>query len=721
MAATAPAATVPAAGGVAGRAAWLAAAPLRALEGQRGHLFPWVPVCLGAGIGFWFVLPAEPGRAAYGALAALAVLLALAALRGPEALRPLAAGLALAAAGAVLAGWRAHSVAAPVLDFRFHGAIEGRVIDLDRSLSDKPRLTLDRVVLEGVAPHETPERVRVSLHGRAEGVSVPTGATVILTGHLSPPQGPAEPGGFDFRRAAWFERIGAVGYTRTPVLILEPAAPGRGELAIARLRRSIADGVRAAIPGEPGAFAAAVLTGDRSGIGRETTDDLRNSSLAHLLSISGLHMALLVGFVFGAVRAGLALVPPLALRFDTRKLAAVVALAAATFYLALSGGETPTERAYVMAAVMLLAVLADRRALSLRAIAVAAVIILVLAPESLVQPGFQMSFAATAALIVAFRAVEERARAGGRRLPRWAAPVAGLFLSSLVAGAATAPYAAAHFNRVADYSILANMLSVPVMGSVVMPAAVVAALLWPLGLHGPALWVMEQGNRWILWVAAWVTDLPGSVTFLPAAPPAFLPAVSLGGLWLLLWQGRGRWAGLAPMALAAALWAGVERPVLLVAESGGVIGVAGPEGRALSKPGGDGFAARSWLEDDGDGASQEAAAARPGFTGEAGALTARLGGTEVVQIAGRGWQDRLAAECRPGRILVIAREVAAAPAGGCTLLDAAALARTGALAGRIGPDGTLVLAAAADTSGRRLWTGFDPGPVFDLSAFTSED
>ncbi|MDH3264741.1 MAG: DUF4131 domain-containing protein, partial [Paracoccaceae bacterium] len=190
----------------------LAAAPLTALEAQRGHLFPWVPVCLGTGIGAWFAAPVEPGQGVYLALGLGVLALLPVALRGPVALRPLALALALMLAGALVAGARAHSLAAPVLDFRFYGAIEGRVIELDRSLSDKPRLTLDRVVLEGLAPDETPARVRVSLHGRAEAGVPDTGATVILTGHLSAPQGPAEPGGFDFRRMAWFEEIGAVGY-----------------------------------------------------------------------------------------------------------------------------------------------------------------------------------------------------------------------------------------------------------------------------------------------------------------------------------------------------------------------------------------------------------------------------------------------------------------------------------------------------------------------------
>jgi competence protein ComEC len=247
------------------------------------------------------------------------------------------------------------------------------------------------------------------------------------------------------------------------------------------------------------------------------------------------------------------------------------------------------------------------------------------------------------------------------------------------------------------------MLSVPVMASVVMPAAVVAALLWPIGLHGPALWVMEQGTRWILWVAEWVTGLPGSVSHLPAAPPAFLPVLTLGALFLMLWQGRARWAGLAPMAAACLHWASAERPPLLISDSGGIVGVMTEAGRALTKPSGDGYVARSWLEDDGDGAPQAEAFARAGFLGETGALVADLGGTEVVQVSGRGWRERLAAECRAGRIVVVAQEVGATP-GPCTLLDPVALAETGALSGWTGPEG-LRFESAADHAGQRLWTG----------------
>ena len=454
----------------------------RALDAQRGHLFPWVPVCLGAGIAAWFALRFEPGPGHYLAAAALAAALLLAAARLPAAAaRPVPIALALVLAGVLLAGHRAHSVAGPVLGWRYYGPVEGTIVEIDRSGSDKPRITLEDVVLRDVAPDRTPHRVRLSLHGDWPGAEPVPGLRVMSTGHLSPPGGPVEPGGFDFARHAWFEGLGAVGYTRVPLLVAAPPEGGL-RLLVTRARMALSAAVQSALPGETGAFAAAVTTGDRSGMSPETIEALRDSNLAHLLAISGLHMGLLTGFVFAALRCGLALVPPLALRLPAKKIAAVVALVAAAIYLALSGGSVATERAFVMVSVMLIAVLLDRRAISMRSVALAALVVLVLRPETLTGPGFQMSFAATLALVAAFGALRRRpGQPPRRRLPGWAKPVAAVLTSSFVAGMATAPFAAAHFNQLAHYGLVANLLSVPVMGSVVIPAAVVAALLWPVG------------------------------------------------------------------------------------------------------------------------------------------------------------------------------------------------------------------------------------------------
>ncbi|WP_428925482.1 ComEC/Rec2 family competence protein [Marinibacterium sp. SX1] len=619
-----------------------------ALWGQRGFLFPWSPVCVAAGIGLYFGLRTEPGAICYAIAAGLFVLLAGVAWRWPGAWAPLLTGLALCALGFGLAGHRAHQVGAPRLEFRYYGPVEGRIVALDRSASDAPRMTLDRVVLRDMNPARVPARVRLSLHG--PGADLRPGQRVMTTGHLSPPQGPAEPGGFDFRRHVWFQRLGAVGYTRVPVLIAGPPDAEGLAMRIFALRMAVSAHIRARLPGETGGFAAAVTTGDRSGIGQAALEALRASNLAHLLAISGLHMGLLAGVVFSGLRLALALVPRLALRWPIRKMAALGALAAAAVYLALSGGNVATERAFIMVAVALVAVLFDRRALSLRAVALAALIVLALRPEALLSPGFQMSFAATTALVAVFtglRGLESRL------LPGWARPVMGVVLSSAVAGLATAPVAAAHFNALAPYGLVANLVSVPVMGTIVVPAAVVAAILAPLGLEGPALQVMGLGLDWILAVAGEVSSWQGARRPVVAPGPAVLPMLSLGALWVILWQGRARWAGVPVMVVALMVWSDAGRPAVLVADTGGLVGVMTEGGRALSRPRGAGFVAGIWLENDGDLADQSQAAARWPADDDPAALIRRIGleGGTLIHVAGKR-AARQFGGCKAGDLVI---------------------------------------------------------------------
>lgn len=648
--------------------------PLAALAGARGSLFPWVPMAMGTGTGLWFAMSAEPGPRLYAGFALAAALMAALRLWGPELLHPLAVAVGCLALGFLAAGTRAHLQAAPVLEHRYYGPVTGRVVDIDRSASDALRLTLDRVVLSDMAPAATPLRVRVSLHGE-DGYIPDPGDVVMATASLAAPEGPAEPGGYDFARNAFFQQLGAVGYTRAPVVEWQDAE-GWAQ-SVARTRRYLSQAIMSRVSGDPGAFAAGVMTGDRSGLSKQAVQDLRDSSLAHLLAISGMNLAFLIGFVFALVRYGLALAPPLALRVNTKKLAALVALAVALFYLLLSGANVATERAFVMICVMLGAVLFDRRALTLRSVALAAVVLLLVQPESLLDPGFQMSFAATAALIVGFGAVESHTLA--RRLPRLAMPVFTLVLSSLIGGVATAPYAAAHFNRFTDYGFVANLLTVPVMGAVVMPAGAVAALLAPFGLSAVPLWVMQLGCEWILFVAARVAALEGAVTMIPAPSPWVLPIFTLGGVWLIAVAGRPRWLGLAPAALALVLWALTPRPDLLVAASGALAGLAGPEGRALSAGAGDGFTAENWLQNDGDGADQKQAAARAGFTGPKAARDFTLNGLRARVLSGKTAPDQAALGCNGTDLLIAAAWVKDKDTA-CLTVDRGLLARSGALA-----------------------------------------
>ncbi|WP_436399537.1 ComEC/Rec2 family competence protein [Roseobacter sp. S98] len=667
---------------------------------QRGHLFEWVPVLLAVGIGCYFSLRFEPSMTFLAGVAGAGLaLLFLARLLG-EAWGPLAVGLALTCGGFLLAAERAHDVAGPVLGWRYYGPVEGRIVNIDRSSSDALRLTLDQVVMERISPARTPARVRISLHGdQSASVDPAPGLRVMTTAHVSPPGGPVEPGGFDFQRHAWFGRLGGVGYTRVPVLAIAPASEGAAGLAVFRMRMAASARVMEVLPGDVGGVAVAVTTGARSGISQQALEDLRASNLAHLLAISGLHMGLLSGFVFALLRVIIALIPPLALRIPAKKAAAVGALMAATVYLALSGGNVATERAFIMVAVALTAVLFNRRAISLRGVAIAATIVLILRPEALLGPGFQMSFAATTALVAVFGYMRDHRISTG---PKWLMPVTAVLLSSGIAGLATAPIGAAHFNAVSHYGLMANLLSVPVMGSVVVPAAVLAGILAPFGLDWIGLWIMGLGLQWILSVGTFVAGLDGARSFVPGPGNAVLPMIALGFLFMIIWQGRLRSLGAAPVVLAFTLWVQADRPVGLIAENGTLVGVMTPDGRALSKPRGAGFIASNWLENDGAPVDQETAASRwP--EGGAGLLP---GGISVIHLSGKKAAEAFSG-CDADQIVVANHDLPLTDVD-CDVFDPSRLRNTGAVALVPNGDG-FRLVSVRDTTGSRLWTQWKEG------------
>ncbi|MDO5658828.1 MAG: ComEC/Rec2 family competence protein [Paracoccus sp. (in: a-proteobacteria)] len=681
--------------------------------GLRAGLVPWLPVWMGCGIALWFWLPQDPGRGAY-LLAACLGLTGLALWFWPAGFardEPRIWGIALAVmmAGFGLSGLRAHQVAAPVLEWRYYGPIEGRVVEIDRSGRDRLRMVLDHVRLGTYGPHETPRKVRLSL--MSDQIPPEPGARVMLTGHLGPPPGPAEPGGFDFRRQAYFQGLGAVGYVRTPIMRAGETDPGR-LMALHRLRMAMSQAMQDHIPGQPGAVASALITGDRSGISPHSHEVMRGSNLSHLIAISGLHMSMVTGFVFAGLRVLLTALEALALwrgrafRWQGRKIAAVGALLAAALYLVVSGASLATERAFIMVSVMLVAILADRRAISLRSIAVAAVIILAASPEALFAPGFQMSFAATAALILSVGPWNRISP----YVPVLLRPFTMLLVSSLIAGFATAPIAAAHFSRMAQYGLLANMLVVPAMGSFIMPAGVIAALVAPLGLSWIPLWVMGWGCWWILTIGEWVAGLKGAVTPIPAAPDFVLGLMVLGtAIAVLIPSGGDRrglrlrvGGGLALIALSFALWIAAPRPGLLIAPEGEAVALITPEGRVPSKPRGGSFAVSRWLLDDGDLAEQEEAAARPLWHGAQRERRASWAdaGLEIVHLNGRGSAERAPSECREGVILIVDDAVRDL-AGPCLLFDTTRLSQTGAVA--LDWRGGLVMRSEADLSAGRAW------------------
>ncbi|TQS72516.1 ComEC family competence protein [Rhodobacteraceae bacterium] len=662
------------------------------LQGCRDLLL-WAPLALGTGVGLWFSWLSDPTTGSY--LAAVACLACALAVRrwGPQVLWFAALLVALANAGFLAAGLRAAHVDAPVLGFRFYGAVEGRVLAVERTRDDRMRLLVDRVQLGGVGVAQTPHRVRISLHGDQSHLALRPGLRVMTTAHLMPPLGPAMPEGFDFRRFAYFQKLGAVGYARGPVMLVAPPQD-TAQLAAHRLRSYLAQGVRAHIDGQPGAMAAAILTGDRSGLSAHSNQIMRDANIFHVVAISGLHVGLLVSVVFVSLRWGLAALEWPALRMPARKIAAVVALLAASGYLWVSGAQVSTQRAWVMAAIMLVAILLDRRALSLRNVALAAVVILLLTPEALLGPGFQLSFAATTALIVGFGQWTQIARA----MPAPVRAVLGVAVSSLIAGLATAPLTAAVFHRFAQYGFVANLVAVPVMGLVVMPAGVLSAILAPVGLAAPALWLLGVGTGWLLGVAEWVAALPGAVRMVAAPDGLTVPCLAVGAYLLVL----GRWpvklCGGVIGGAAFALWALHAPPALTVALEATQVGLMTNNGRSLSKNGGE-FIASVWLAADGDRATLPEAASRPAWTGPAAQRAARWNNRRIVHLSGKGAAMRARRLCKDNALLIVAAEMDG-PVSGCDLWDRGRLSRTGAVSwsaqGR--------LTTTAQITGKRRWT-----------------
>jgi competence protein ComEC len=583
---------------VVGPRTWI----LDQLDAERSRWMLWLPVAMGLGIAVYFELPSEPALWLGPALAAVALVLVVLAPAGGLA-RALAVGLVATALGFGLAAWRTQNLAAPVLSRPlFNINVEGRIADIQR-LPEGVRVVLEAVRLKGngVPPPEMmPLRVRVSLSRGAPAIHV--GDRLLVLANLSPPAGPAAPGAFDFQRVAWYQQLGAVGYALAPAAVIEAGRPDGIVRTIDAMRADITERILKTLPGPEGGVVAALLVGEQTAVDKDTTQAMRDSGLYHILSVSGLHIVFVVGLVMGLVRYGIALVPPLALRIDAKKVAAVLALLAALFYTALAGAPVPAQRACAMAGFALIAVLLDRTALSLRLVAWSAVIVLMAAPESLTGASFQMSFAAVVALIAAWemgagwrRRLHERAELSPHRwLWRLVVALGASLATTLIASIATGAFAAYHFNRVSLLGLVANMLGVPLTGFWIMPWGLLAMLLMPLGLERLALVPMGWGVEGLNAIARYVAGWPDAAALVPSLPGASLWLLTVGGLWFCLWRRRWRLAGL-PMVATGLLLAPPPAADLLMSEDGRILGLRDAQGQVhIASARTDRFISEAW-------------------------------------------------------------------------------------------------------------------------------
>lgn len=487
-------------------------------------------VCGGAG--FYFALHEEPDPAALWALTGITLLLLLAARRWlhfdtPVALFTVLFGLS---AGMAAASLRTHQVAAPVLTENLGPVmVEGWLQEVEPGIRG-PRLLIRPHSISGLSHEATPHLIRLTHTSLLE---VSPGRFVRCWAMLRPPPGPSMHGEYDFRRQAWFERLGAVGFVqgrcRGGALGAPSGLVGQTTLWIGSLRRNLAIDVRDAAGEQAGGFAAALVSGDRSFMRAEDAEALRNTGLAHLLAISGLHLSIVGGLVFLLAKRTLVFIEPLALRVPVQKPAAIIAFLACFAYLIISGASVSTQRAFIMAAIVFAAIIFDRAAISLRTFAIALLAVVLTQPESVVTPGFQMSFAATGALIAAYEAWRNRRTNTGNRLGPIGFSWASILVTSLVAGLATMPYALFHFDRASPIGFAANLVAMPVVTFLSAPAAAMAFLLAPFGESDIGLRLFGYSLELVLSIAHYFQRFSHETGYsVHSMPPLALVLASLG-------------------------------------------------------------------------------------------------------------------------------------------------------------------------------------------------
>jgi competence protein ComEC len=677
------------------------------LAAQRGNFFLWSPLCLMVGIAIYFALPREPSLIAFAVIAAILALL----LFGIQTKRSLAGRLLLLVViGFCLIKLRAEWVSAPMLRAPTGEVVLIGVVEDFEMRGPRRAVAILRIMaIEGKGVTRTPDRTRITM---TRANTLRPGQVIKAKAQLFPLPTPVVPGGFDYGRSLWFEGIGATGrlYGDVTVEGTDPSWLLRLRAGLEDVRETIGARIRAVLPGERSGVAEAMITGERGTIPNAVNDSLQASGLAHILSISGLHMSLVAGLTFWLVRALLALSPTLANSYPIKKWAAVAGLVMGLVYMLLASASVATERSYIMLAVMFIAILVDRPALSMRNLSIAALIVLIITPEAALTASLQMSFLAVMGLLAIHEAwTKWLARKeevdlgivhrGAQFIFR---AVCAAALTSLAAGGLSSIAAAYHFGRLAPYSLIANLLAFPVMSILVMPFALFSALAMPFGIEAVPLHVMDAGLILVQAISDWVVSLPGAQGRIPALPLAPALLLTLAAIVLCLTRGVMRLAALPVAATAFLLTTFVQTPDIYVDQATKNVVIRNEEGELVpAQSRRSRFAVSQWLRVDGDDTAPAAASRRAGWICDGSVCRATVKGRRVLYVT----EEKLAMTipCSEADILIAAFPLRGRCRSVPLRIDRFSVWRSGAHALYI--DGsTLRLETARDLQGSRPWT-----------------
>ncbi|MFC4255859.1 ComEC/Rec2 family competence protein [Croceibacterium xixiisoli] len=543
---------------------------------------PWLTVALLAGIATWFVLPDRPSWLL--AMAIPLILLCLAWLQWRmrddrvHLLAAIASVTLLFAFGVALIWSRSEMAGMPPLERTQVMTITGRVLDrIEQPAEGRTRLVL------AIRDPQTQRalRVRINVPLEKDSADFREGAVVQLRSRLMPPAPPMVPGAYNFARTAWFQGLAATGNVIGDITLVASSNQGSG---LAQWQRSLSDHIRSQLGGSAGAIAAAFASGDRGGIAPEHEEAMRDSGLTHLLSISGLHVSAVIAAAYLLALRLLALLPWLALRVRLPLMAAGLGALTGIFYTLLTGAEVPTIRSCVGAVLVLIALALGREALSLRMVAVGAAFVLLLWPEALAGPSFQMSFAAVIALVALHECQPVRTFLAPREegwLMRGGRRMAILLLAGIVIEIALMPIVLFHFHRAGAYGAFANVVAIPLVTFISMPLIALALLLDLVGLGGPAWWLVGQSLDLLIAIAEYTANRPGAVRLMPQMDYPTFALFLAGGFWLALWRGKARLLGLVPTAIATVMLLATPVPDLLITGDGRHVAITGEGDRLL--------------------------------------------------------------------------------------------------------------------------------------------
>lgn len=672
------------------------------LEAERSQLAPWAVVAFGLGISLWLVL-AEP-RAWAALLLFCGGLGIIGLIAGGRTGQVLGTGAICVALGCSLIWWRSADAAAPRLDRPRIAAVEGEVVRTERLVArGNLRLTLE------TSDPKLPPSLRVSLaleDADAFGSRLGVGARVRLRARLAPPMPMALPGTHDFARDAWFMGLGATGRVLGTIEIVRPAH----ESGLDRVRRDLDEHIRGGLPASAGGIATALVTGDQGSVTEEDAEAMRRSGLAHLLSVSGLHIAAVIGFFYFLVLRLLGLVPALALRWNLVALGFAAGAAAGVGYTLLTGMQVPTVRSCIAALLVLIGTLLGREAISVRLIATGALLVMLVRPEALAGASFQMSFAAVTALVTLYSAAPFKRRFERREeglIARGLRALGAMIATGIAVEIAMTPIALYQFHRSGLYGVAANLIAIPLTTFVIMPLEASALLLDAAGLGAP-LWKLTGWSiDLLLGVAHAVAGTAGAVAILPAMPRAAFAMFLLGALWCALWTKPWRWWGLAPIVAGLLLTTVEPLPDLLVTGDGKHLAVIDERGTPwlLRDRAGD-FVRDMMAENAGFDSDPPPLAAYPRARCSADACVADLGSSGRTLLALRSgqrldWRE-LTRACAAADIVVADRRLPRACRGRWLTLDAPRLRQTG---GMVIHAGEGRVASVADRLKRLPWAG----------------